>query len=93
MPFILALIFVGTIICLVYANWRLWRDQIRVWRIPESEIKRLAEELLRNLGRDQARQTVRRRGLEAWCRQDLVEHGKWERVARLFDSERSGKPQ
>ncbi len=73
--------FVVVIAGLLYAVWRVWRAEIRVWLIPHSQIRQAAEDLVRLHGAGNAERTALTYSLKAWDRRDITEAGRWDRVA------------
>ncbi len=74
-------IFAVVIVGLLYAVWRVWRAEIRVWLIPHSQIRKAAEDLIRQHGKGHAERTALANSLKAWERHDITEAGRWDRVA------------
>ena len=73
--------FIVIFAALLYAVWRVWRTEIQVWLIPQSEIREAAENLCRLHGIDNAERKAVANSLEAWRRHNVVEAWRWDRVA------------
>lgn len=73
--------FAFVIAALLFAVWKVWHAEIRVWLIPHSQIRKAAEDLVRQHGTGNAERTALAHSLKAWQRHDITEAGRWDRVA------------
>lgn len=65
---------------LTYSVWRVWSPEIRARLISETEIRKIAENLIAQHGMNPAKAIALTRCQEAVKRNDLFEMAKWDRV-------------
>jgi hypothetical protein len=65
---------------LSYSVWRVWSPELRARLLPETEIQKIAENLIAQHGINRAKAIALSRCQEAAGRNDLFEMAKWDRV-------------